>query len=117
MPALHRNSQNIIIVGDIVYATDPSAPGREANCDDVLGLFSANDVLMADNAINSPERPSRASNYFTYHDTKDEFMDATVLALNTFTVDDYASGSTRAEPCEANMWGRGRLYLTGGIIQ
>ncbi len=112
---------NIIIVDDIVYATDPAAPGREATCDDLLGLFSADDVIVADNAINSPQRPNTSgwsgNNYFTYDDTKDEFIDATVLALNTFTVENYAGGATTAERCESNVWGRGCLYLTGGIIQ
>lgn len=112
---------NIIIVDDIVYATDPAAPGREATCDDLLGLFSADDVIVADNAINSPQQPNTSgwgsNNYFTYDDTKDEFIDGTVLALNTFTVENYASGATTAERCESNLWGRGCLYLTGGVIQ
>ncbi|NIS29987.1 MAG: hypothetical protein GWN07_07165, partial [Actinobacteria bacterium] len=108
---------NIVIADDIVYATDPSTPGREATCDDLLGLFSANDVLVADNAINAPVQPGSGANWFTYDDTKDEFIHGTVLALDNFTVDAYADGATRAESCESTLWGRGCLYLTGGIIQ
>lgn len=111
------SSDDIIIVDDLVYATDPSAPGREVTCEDIVGLFSGQDILMADNAINSPKRPGTGSNHFTYDDTKDEFVHATVLALGRFTVENYAAGDSRAERCESSLWGRGCLYLTGGIIQ
>ncbi len=41
-----------------------------------------------------------------------------ILALGTsFTVENWNSGPTDAEACEATPWGRGCLYLTGGLIQ
>lgn len=104
---------NILIADDLVYATNPGA----GVCHDILGLFAGGDVIVSDNTLNSPIQPTSAANYFTYDDTKDEFIDAVVLALNQFTVENYASGATKAEPCEATVWGRGCLYLTGGIIQ
>jgi hypothetical protein len=75
------------------------------------------DIVVADNTLNSPVIPSSGANYFTYDDTKDEFVHAVVLALDIFTVENYASGATTAEKCETKAWGRGCLYLTGGIIQ
>lgn len=104
---------NIIIADDIVYATNPGA----GTCADLLGLFSGNDVIVADNTLNSPIKPSSGSNRFTYDDTKDEFIDGVVLALDVFTVENYDGGSTKDEKCENKLWGRGCLYLTGGIIQ
>ena len=104
---------NILIADDLVYATNPGA----GTCSDALGLFAGGNVIVADNTLNSPVQPTSAANWFTYDDTKDEFIDAVVLTLNQFTVENYASGSTKAEPCENNLWGRGCLYLTGGIIQ
>jgi hypothetical protein len=32
-------------------------------------------------------------------------------------VENYNTGSDDAEPCQAVVWGRGCLFLTGGIIQ
>ncbi|GIW52587.1 MAG: hypothetical protein KatS3mg081_1942 [Gemmatimonadales bacterium] len=108
-------TDDIVIVDDLTYAT---APGQSACKDgDILGLFSGGDIVVSDNTLNSPVRPTSAANYFTYDDTKDEFINAVVLALNIFTVENYASGATTAEPCESKLWGRGCLYLTGGIIQ
>lgn len=107
----------IQIADDLVYATDPSAPGREVTCDDMLGLFAGDDVIVADNSVNAPVQPGPGINWFTYDDTPDEFINGTVLTLEQFTVENYADGATRAERCESQLWGRGCLYLTGGIIQ
>jgi type II secretory pathway pseudopilin PulG len=106
-------TDEIIIGDDITYANDPGL----GSCADILGLFSGTDVVVADNALNAPQRRGVGSAYFTYDDTKDEFIQAIILALDVFTVENYASGSIRDEKCEADNWGRGCLYLTGGIIQ
>lgn len=106
-------TDQIIIGDDVTYATDPGL----GTCEDMLGLFSGTEVVVADNTLNAPVRPANGMNYFTYDDTKDEFIHGVVLALNIFTVENYAGGSTRDEPCEGSLWGRGCLYLTGGIIQ
>lgn len=103
----------IIFGDDLTYATDPGV----GTCEDILGVFSGSDVVVADNTLNAPQRPATGQNYFTYDDTKDEFFHAVVLALGQFRVQNYAAGSTRDERCESALWGRGCLYLTGGIIQ
>jgi hypothetical protein len=109
---------NIIIADDIVYATNPGA-GVCNDGTDMLGLFSGNDIIVADNTINSPINPKNngGSNYKSYDDTEDEFVDAVVLAIGVFTVENYDSGADKAEPCGSKQWGRGCLFLTGGIIQ
>lgn len=106
-------TQEIVIGDDLTYASDPGL----GTCADMVGLFSGGDIVVADNTLNSPQTPGNGNNEFTYDDTKDEFIHAVVLALDVFTVENYASGSTRAERCENDLWGRGCLYLTGGIIQ
>lgn len=103
----------ITIGDDLTYATNPGSGA----CRDILGLFAGGNVVVADNTLNAPVVPGRGNNYFTYDDTKDEFIHAVVLTLNLFTVQNYASGATTAERCEGALWGRGCLYLTGGIIQ
>ncbi len=106
-------TDDIILVDDIVYATDPGA----GLCQDLLGIFSGDDVIVADNLLNAPIRPQSGSNHRTYDDTKDEFFHGVILALDIFTVQNYNTGSMNDENCEGQVWGRGCLYLTGGIIQ
>ena len=104
---------DIIIGDDILYVTDPSI----GTCEDILGMFAGDDVIVADNSLNAPVRRGSGYPYYTYDDTKDEYIQGIVLALSNFTVENYSSGSTSAEWCENKRWGRGCLYLTGGIIQ
>ncbi|MEK9501561.1 hypothetical protein [Gaopeijia maritima] len=106
-------TEQIIIADDVVYSVDPGT----GTCEDILGMFSGEDVIVADNTINAPQRPASGWGYRTYDDTRDEFIHGVVLALNIFTVENYSSGSGSAEDCESTNWGRGCLYLTGGIIQ
>ncbi|MCH7876334.1 MAG: hypothetical protein IH965_13690 [Gemmatimonadetes bacterium] len=104
---------DIVILDDIIYATDPGA----GTCADILGIFSGNAVVVADNTINAPSRPWPSWSYRPYDDTLGEFIQGVVLALGSFTVENYNSGSSNAEPCQGTPQGRGCLYLTGGIIQ
>jgi hypothetical protein len=107
------STDEIIIGDDVTYVSDPGL----GTCADILGLFSGTDVIVADNTLNTPQDPGPGNNRYTYDDTKDEFINGVVLALDQFTVEDYASGSDRHESCESTQHGRGCLYLTGGIIQ
>ena len=110
---------NIVIADNLTYVTDPSLGG----CADILGLFVGNDVVMADNTLNSPQLPlgpaggAVGNSYNTYKATKDEFVHGFLLALNLFTAENYTSGPTNAEGCQTQKDGRGCLYLTGGVIQ
>lgn len=118
---------DIVIVDDLVYATNPGGDNRncfdddEAN-DDILGLFAGGNVVIADNTLNSPYRPNprgsgNANNYFTFDDTSEEIVHAVILTLNSFTADNFRNPPTNAERCGTTNWGRGCLYLTGGVIQ
>jgi len=105
---------NIVIADDVKYATDPGA----GTCADLLGFFAGTDVIIANNTLNAPQRASSSNTtYRTYDDTKDEFIQGVVLALNIFTVNGYSAGPSGAEACETTNWGRGCIYLTGGIVQ
>lgn len=108
-------TDDIIFGDDLTYVTDPGA----ATCVDMAGYFAGDDVIVADNDLNAPAwvAGTGPDDYFTLDDTSDEFFHGTVLALSNFTVQGYNSGSTNAEACESTTWGRGCLYLTGGIIQ
>jgi hypothetical protein len=104
---------NIVIADDIEYSLDPSV----GNCQDILGLFAGGSVVVAETPINSAWQRGSGSSWHSYDDSESERIHAFVLTLNTFTVEDFDEGPTNAEDCEGTNWGRGCLYLTGGIIQ
>jgi len=107
------SNHNIVIADNIRYATDPGA----GTCQDILGLFSGRNVVVSDNLITAPQQPGPGNNWFSYKPDTDEFIHAVVLALQNFTAENFNTGATTAERCEGTQWGRGCLYLTGGIIQ
>ena len=107
-------TDNIVIADDITYVTNPGA----VNCADILGLFSGNQIVVADNLINDPIPwfPGKLPTHWDA-DSWDETIEGFVLALDRFTAQNYDQGSTDAEPCGVKDAGRGCLFLTGGVIQ
>jgi len=107
-------SGRILVADDLTYVTNPGA----ANCADMLGMFSGDSILVADNLLNDPipwlwGRPATH-----WDDSNDEFIDGFVLTLASFSAERYDQGSnTSAEPCGGVNTGRGCLFLTGGLIQ
>lgn len=106
---------NIVIADDITYATDPSV----GTCEDILGLFAGGNVVIANTPVNAPwkRRAGSSQAWYSYDDSTDEFVHGFVLTLNQFFVQDFSGGATNHEKCQTTNWGRGCLYLTGGIIQ
>jgi hypothetical protein len=106
-------TDNIIIADDITYVTNPGA----VNCADILGLFSGHDIVVADNLINDPI-PWLSGKTATHWDpVYDESIDGFILALGSFTAQNFNQGSKNAERCAPRDAGRGCLNVTGGIIQ
>ena len=103
---------DIIIGDDIIYQNDPGG----GTCEDMLGLFSGGTIYVADNTLNSPQVAPNGA-WRTYDDTGSEHIHATLLSLIEFTVQNYGLGATSAEPCNGVAWGRGCLFITGGLIQ
>jgi hypothetical protein len=106
------SNDNVIIADDLRYAIAPgSVPCTAAN---ILGLLSPDTISMSDNTLNAPWDVGGAK---TYDDSGDETVQGVLLTLNSFYVENYNTGSNVAQPCQTTAWGRGCLYLTGGIIQ
>ena len=102
---------NVVILDDQRYATDPSL----GTCADMLGMISANNITVADNALNDPPNVGA---YRNEDDTQDVFIHGVMMAINTsFGVENYDQGPNNANDCEGTNSGRGCLYLNGGIIQ
>lgn len=77
---------NVWIEDNIIYAADP----RVGSSDDLLGIVSENQVIVADNTANR----------------NDCIIHASIMALDKFTVEHYSSPPPR-----------GTLSLLGGLIQ
>jgi len=115
-------SDNVTIIGDLKYAIAPgSTPCLSAN---ILGLLSPDSIFMADNAVLAPwdytqgtSNTCSGSSCRTYKLASDETLQGVILSLMSYTVENYSTGATSAEPCSGTSTGRGCLYLTGGIIQ
>ena len=102
---------SVIVLDDLRYATDPSV----GSCADMLGVISANNITVADNAILDPQNIGA---YKNFDDTKDLYIQGVLMAISTsFGVENYNSGPSNANDCEGTNGGRGCLYLSGGLIQ
>ena len=107
------SSHSIVLLDDLRYATDPSS----GKCNDILGILASEDVVVADNGVNSPQNTT-GTTWRALDDTKDEYIMGVLMALQySFRVENNGAGPTDANDCGTVDWGRGCLFLTGGIIQ
>jgi len=107
-------SGRILIVGDLTYVTNPAV----GSCADILGMFSGDSILVADNLLNDPIPYYQSAAGPTHWDaTPDVWINGFVLTLYSFGAESYSTGSQTATPCSGVNSGRGCLYLTGGLIQ
>jgi hypothetical protein len=124
----------VILADDLTYNTIPGDPDRSCDSDDLLGFFAGENVIVADNALNTPVKTleetggwggpsvSLSGPYHTYDGADDpyradEYFHGVVLALEQFEVEDYDAAPTNEELCGGDASGRGCLRLSGGIIQ
>jgi hypothetical protein len=107
----------VVVLDDLRYANDPV----KGVCRDILGIIADKDVVIADNAVNTPPQVSatkKTVTYFSLDDTKDLYLHAVVMALGTsFRAENYSTGPTDVNDCNGVDNGRGCIYLSGGIIQ
>jgi hypothetical protein len=106
----------IVVLDDMRYTNDPA----NGACADMLGLIAGNNVVVADNSLNAPQkiRTSPSTTWKALDDTKDLYLHTVVMALNTsFTVENYDSGPDDVNDCGSSQSGRGCLYLSGGLVQ
>jgi len=108
--------ENIVIADDLRTAVDPGS-AQAADCGNIVGVFSGDSILMANNTINAPQQIAGAGAFRTYDETSEEDIHSVLLALDIFGAESYSTGSTNAQPCNGTTAGRGCLNLTGGIIQ
>jgi hypothetical protein len=116
------SNADITVLDDLRYAITPgSAPCLSSN---IMGLIANDTIYMSNNTLNAPwsylagaSDGLSGGTYRTYDDSGDETLHGVLLTLRSFYNESHGTGSTTAQPCGAAAWGRGCLYLTGGIIQ
>ena len=108
------STANVVFLDDLTYATDP-ASGR---CSDMLGVITAKNAVIADNALNTPQRPAVGSGpYVVMDDARDFYLHAIVMTLDkSLLVENVGSGPAAVLQCGGTWIGRGCIYQTGGII-
>lgn len=90
-------TKNVIITNDLVYEMSDVDGKPLADCDDLLGLVSIKDTIVADNSANRT----------------DVKINAAILTLgNSFTVQNYASGSERGD---LTIWGSLSQEIRGPV--
>jgi len=109
---------SIFIADDVTYAIQPGGAAGDCSDSDMLGLFSGGDVIVADNAPNTPQQLVNNGAYAPLDDSNTGVsLHGVVLALGIFTVQNYDAGPTSVNWCGSVAWGRGCLFLSGGVIQ
>jgi len=114
------SSADVTFLDDLRYAITPGqAPCLASN---ILGVIANDTIYMANNTLNAAWDYTQGtsdggSTYRTYDDSGDETVHGVMLTLKSFYAEDHGSGSSSAQPCNGASWGRGCLYLTGGLIQ
>jgi hypothetical protein len=109
----------IVLLDDLRYANDPS---KNLPCmqHDILGLLSDKDIVIANNAFNTPVlyKSSGSQRYLNVDDTKDFYIHGVLMAMGTsFRAEDHNSGPDDTNDCDVVDNGRGCIFLSGGIIQ
>jgi len=111
----------VAYIDDLVYAQDPAA----VLCANLLGVLSDENQMIADNAINSPQRASGAKPYrwsdgddngmLTSHDFV--FHGVMMSRTGTIGVENYSAHPEHLQNCGAANSGRGCIRQAGGVIQ
>ena len=102
----------IVLLDDLRYANDPV----KGVCRDIFGMISSKDIVIADNAVNTPQDVGSVT--INVDDTKDVYIHGVMMALGTsFRAENHASGPTNVNDCDVTNNGRGCIYLSGGLIQ
>ncbi len=112
---------DVLYIDDLVYAQDPST----TLCANLLGVLSDGNQMIADNAINSPQRAAVGFPYrWTDGDdngmfTSNDFVFDGVMMSRTGTigVENFGAHPEHLHNCGIANSGRGCIRQAGGVIQ
>lgn len=114
---LYGRAGSIVLLDDLQYAGGVSGGTGPEDCLDMLGLIADRDILVANNALNTPQ-PQGLTSARRMGDNANFNLNAVMMALGTsFGVEEFDLGREHVNGCEGTRVERGCLYLSGGIIQ
>lgn len=112
---------DVLYIDDLVYAQDPST----VLCANLLGVLADGNQMIADNAINSPQRAAVGFPYrwtdgndngmLTSHDFV--FHGVMMSRTGTIGVENFGAHPEHLQNCGVANSGRGCIRQAGGVIQ
>jgi hypothetical protein len=114
-------SHDVYFTDELTYVTDPAT----VLCANLFGVIAADSVMIADNAINSPQNPTTPTNpnvtsptSMWMSDNQSFNLDGVTMALaGTVGVENYGAGAYNMTTCDGNPIGRGCINQIGGVIE
>jgi len=118
-------SSSVWFTDDLYYTTDPTV----AVCANELGVIAAQNLWIANNAINRPQNPTTPAsptgpaNSVFMSDNTNFYLDAVTMALGSvtgtgsFQVELYNGGAASMTTCNGTAAGGGCIAQTGGVIE
>lgn len=115
----------ILLIDDLVYTQDPAS----VLCANLFGIIADTSIMIADNAINSPQRSGKSGATYRWTDGNDNgmltannfvFHGVTMSRTGTVGVENYDShpeGSSTFGKCNTASTGRGCIQQAGGVIE
>ena len=114
---------SVLLIDDLVYTQDPAA----VLCANLFGLLADVNVMIADNAINSPQRAGPGGGHpYEWTDGNDNgmltrtdfvFHGVTMSRTGTVGVENYSSHPEALKGCNGANSGRGCIRQAGGVIE
>jgi hypothetical protein len=119
---LYAKGGTVVLLDDLQYAGGVSGGGFAADdCLDILGIIADQDILVANNAFNTPQPqiPPAGTTIVPLDLDDGKFsLQAVMMARGSaFGVEEHDKGLFTGNNCEGTVVERGCLYLSGGIIQ
>jgi hypothetical protein len=113
-------SHDVWFTDDLTYVTNPAT----VVCGNLLGVIGADSVMIADNAINSPQNPTTPTSPGTspttmwMSDNTSFYLDGVTMSLTgTVGVENQTLHAYNMTTCNGTSIGRGCIAQTGGVIE
>jgi len=113
-------SKDVYFTDDLTYVTDPAS----VICGNLLGVVAGDSVMIADNAMNSPQNPTTPTSpgnspgTMWMSDNQSFYLDGVTMSLTgTVGVEHPTTGAANITSCNGTTIGRGCIAQIGGVIE
>jgi hypothetical protein len=113
-------SKDVYFTDDLTYVSDPAT----VICGNLLGVIAGDSVMIADNAMNSPQNPTTTttpggtSTTMWMSDNQSFYLDGVTMSLTgTVGVENPTLHAYNMTTCNGTSIGRGCIAQIGGVIE